>query len=304
MTTVFDGKKMKNEILHSVSQKVATFSHTPLFTDILIGDDPVNAQYVAMKKKMATKLGFGYKDVAFSADTPVEKIVEEIHKLNTTPDMAGIIVQLPLPPQYNKAEILDAVDPRLDVDVLGTIASEQFYNYTGSLISKRTSDMQASLHVRESAGNTRPQPLILPTANAVMKILDAASVDLQTKKILILGQGPLVGKPVAHLLKKQSLLFDIVTRQTPVEEKLQLLAGADVIISAMGVPNDIAGDMIKEGVIIIDAGTSEMEGSIVGDVHFESVAPKASFITPTPGGVGPVTVACLFENVCTTILSR
>lgn len=271
-TVVFDGNKMKKELLRSIAQKVAALPYAPLFTDILIGDDPVNIKYVEMKKRVAQKLGFAYKDVTFLEQTSEAEIIAEIQKLNTTPHMAGIIVQLPLPPRFNKDAILNAVAPGLDVDVLGDKASEQFYSGKGKLV--------------------------LPTAHAVMKILEASGVDLYAKKILILGQGPLVGKPVAYLLAQKSIAFDVVVRQTLAEEKAKLLKNADVIISAMGVPNAILGDMVKEGVVIIDAGTSEMEGSIVGDVHFDSVSPKASFITPSPGGVGPVTIACLFENVC------
>ncbi len=264
---------MQKEILENVSQKVRAFSRVPMFTDIQIGEDPVNAKYVAMKKKMALALGFGYKDVFFADGTPVETIIAQIRSLNADPDMAGIIVQLPLPAGYDKRVILDAVDVTRDADVLGSQSSQAFYDNT-------------------------PNALVLPTAAAVMKILDAAHISLSEKKVVVVGQGPLVGKPVSHLLSKRGIYFDVITKETPSNLKLTLLQDADVIITATGTPHAITGDMVKNGVVVIDAGTSEMEGSIVGDVHFESVMPKASFITPSPGGVGPVTVACLFENVC------
>lgn len=268
---IIDGKKIQIEILKRVKEELALLPYKPFFTDILIGSDPVNAKYVAMKKKTAEEIGFGYKDVIFDDNVTTEEVVDVIKKLNEDNDMAGIIVQLPLPPQFDKQAILDAVSPEKDVDVLGSVASEFFYN------NKST--------------------LVLPTANAVMKILKSIDLDLDNKKIVILGQGPLVGKPVVHLLGNMGIPYEAVTKTTDEEVKNNLIKNADILISAMGSPHAINSDMVKEGVIIIDAGTSEMEGSIVGDVDFASVGSKASYITPTPGGVGPVTVACLFENV-------
>lgn len=268
---LIDGKKIQMEILAQVRKELALLPYKPYFTDILIGSDPVNAKYVAMKKKTAEEIGFGYRDVIFDDSTTTEEIVNVIKKLNEDNDMAGIIVQLPLPAQFDKQVILDAVSPAKDVDVLGGVASDLFYK-------------------SESA-------LILPTANAVMKILKSINVDLKDKRILVLGQGPLVGKPVSHILNSEGIKHDVVTKNTDENTKSDLIKSADILISAMGNPHAINSDMVKEGVVIIDAGTSEMEGSIVGDVDFASVESKVSYITPTPGGVGPVTVACLFENV-------
>ncbi len=274
---IFDGKKLQKKILAEVASRVRLLSRAPAFTDIQIGNDPVNAKYVAMKKKTALALGFDYRDVFFPDGTPIEVILGEINKLNNDPHMAGVIVQLPLPAGYDKETILNAVAVHLDADVLGNFASKAFYDNAATA-------------------------LVLPTAAAIMKIIDEAHISFAGKKVLIAGQGPLVGRPVAHLLRNRGISFDVITKETPSDVKQQLLHQADIIISATGTPHAITGAMVKEGVVVIDAGTSEMEGSIVGDVHFESVAPKAFLITPSPGGVGPVTVACLFENVC--ILSQ
>jgi methylenetetrahydrofolate dehydrogenase (NADP+)/methenyltetrahydrofolate cyclohydrolase len=268
---IIDGKKIQIEILKRVKEELALLPYKPFFTDILIGSDPVNAKYVTMKKKTAEEIGFGYKDVVFDDNATTEEIVNVIQGLNEEKYMAGIIVQLPLPAQFDKQAILDAVSPEKDVDVLGSVASEFFYN------NKST--------------------LVLPTANAVIKILKSIDLDLDNKKIVILGQGPLVGKPVAYLLGNMGIPYEAVTKTTDEAVKNNLIKNADILISAMGSPHAVNSDMVKEGVIIIDAGTSEMEGSIVGDVDFASVGSKATYITPTPGGVGPVTVACLFENV-------
>jgi len=187
--------------------------------------------------------------------------------------MCGIIVQLPLPKNFDKKPILDSVDSKLDVDCLGSIASEKFYS--GEI------------------------DLGFPTALACMAILDSLKLDLNSlaggKKIVVLGQGELVGKPVTALLKFRGLNPKIITRKT--EDKENLIKQADVIISGMGNGKYITGNMIKKGAVLIDAGTSESNAGILGDVDLESVKSIASFVSPVPGGVGPVTVAMLLQNV-------
>jgi|JI8StandDraft_1071087.scaffolds.fasta_scaffold69430_2 methylenetetrahydrofolate dehydrogenase (NADP+)/methenyltetrahydrofolate cyclohydrolase len=268
---ILDGRKLRDSILEEVKKEVAQLSFVPLFTDIVIGDDPASLQYARMKKKTAEALGFGYVDAFFPSDTPAEKLFEEIARLSALPHMAGIIIQLPIPAHLPQKELLDAIPPALDVDVLGAHTEELFYSNQSSLI--------------------------LPTAHAVMKLLDEAGADYARHSFVVVGRGALVGKPVIHLLQQKGAQVDVITRSTSVEEKMKLFADADVIVSATGVAKLITGDMVKEGVIVVDAGTSESSGAIVGDVDFDTVAPRASHITPTPGGVGPVTVGCLFMNV-------
>ena len=192
--------------------------------------------------------------------------------------MCGIIIQLPLPMHLDKRAVLDAIDFNLDVDCLGTMASEKFY-----------------------AGDTN---LGFPTGLACMMLLDLLKMDLTdprhggaSKKIIVLGQGELVGKPVATLLKFRNLSPTIITSKTPNKE--ELTKEADIIVSGMGKGKYITGSMIKSGAILIDAGTSEDSGSIIGDVDLESVKNVAGYVSPVPGGVGPVTVACLLNNVLT-----
>lgn len=268
---LIDGKQLKDAILEDVRGSLAALSFAPAFTDVLIGNDAANEKYVAMKKKVALSLGFSYRDVHFPEGTTEDEIVQAIAALAKVPFMAGVIVQLPLPPGYDRERILNAVPRELDVDVLGSSASKQFYEGEGGLI--------------------------LPTARAVLRMLDSLPVSYDDKSFVIIGQGPLVGRPVAHLLRKRGYRVSTITRATDPGERESLLQGADVIVSAIGVPKSLTGDMIQEGVIVVDAGTSEMEGSLVGDVDTDSVAQKASYLTPSPGGVGPVTVASLFENV-------
>jgi methylenetetrahydrofolate dehydrogenase (NADP+) / methenyltetrahydrofolate cyclohydrolase len=269
MTTIIDGKKIKDEILEEVKRDVFSLPFTPVFCDILVGNNLSSIQYVGMKAKIAESVGIKFRTAEFKDSTSTEELIEEIENLNRVPHMCGVIIQLPLPYHIDKKLVLDAISPSIDVDCLGVINSENFYNNTG--------------HIS------------YPTALACIRILDGLNVDLSKKKILILGQGMLVGLPVTHLLKSRGLEIEIINSKT--ENIDVLIKNADVIISAIGKAKYIKGDKVKEGVIVIDAGTSEDNGAIVGDVDLESVKGVASFVSPTPGGVGPVTVAMLLNNV-------
>ncbi|MFA5936911.1 MAG: bifunctional 5,10-methylenetetrahydrofolate dehydrogenase/5,10-methenyltetrahydrofolate cyclohydrolase [Candidatus Paceibacterota bacterium] len=269
MVQIIDGKKIRDEILADVRQEVASLSFTPIFCDVLVGEDKASIQYVQMKKKTAESIGINFHNANFPITTTTEELIEEIKKINKIPNMCGIIIQLPLPENIDRRKILDAIDPQLDVDCLGAIASEKFYS-----------------------GSTA---LGFPTALACMKLLDSTQISLKDKKTVILGQGDLVGKPVTALLKFQGL--NPITIRSKTENKEELIKQADIIISGMGKGKYITGNMIKNGAVLIDAGTSESNSGIVGDIDFELVKDVASFISPVPGGVGPVTVAMLFNNV-------
>ena len=269
MTVIIDGKKIRDEILNEVKREVVNLPFQPVFCDVFVGDNSVSMQYVNMKKRMAQQVGISFLDSFFPITITTEELIKEIKKLNQVSNMCGIIVQLPLPHSLDQKQILDAINPELDVDCLGTIASEKFYKYE--------------------------KVLGFPTALACMTILDSTDVPLKDKKIVVLGQGELVGKPVTSLL--HSRLLNVETINSETENKEEILKQADVIISGIGNGKYINGDMIKEGVVIIDAGTSESGSGIVGDVDLESVKGIAGFVSPVPGGVGPVTVAMLLKNV-------
>lgn len=264
-----DGRKIRDEILEKVAKEVARLSFKPVFCDVLVGDSKVLVQYVEMKKKMAEKIRIAFEDASFPISITTDELVQEIQKLNKIPNMCGVIVQLPIPEHLDKKKVLDAIDPKLDVDCLGSKTSEEFY--------------------------TGKPGLAFPAALACVKILDLLSLDLNGKNILILGQGELVGKPVSVILERRGLKIKIVDSKT--ENKENLIKEADIIISGIGQGKYITGSMIKNGAILIDAGTSESNAGIVGDVDLESVKDIASFVSPVPGGVGPVTVAMLFSNV-------
>jgi methylenetetrahydrofolate dehydrogenase (NADP+)/methenyltetrahydrofolate cyclohydrolase len=273
---IIDGKKFQKEILERLKGETGSLPFQPVFCDVLVGDDPASAQYVRMKGKTAESIGIKFHNANFPGDITTLELISEIEKINKIENMCGIIIQLPLPAHIDRQKVLDAILPELDVDCLGTVASQKFY---GGDIA-----------------------LGYPTALASMALLDSTGINLQDKNVVVLGQGPLVGKPVTALLKFRGLDPKIITRQT--ENKEELIKNADVIISGMGQGKYVKGDMIKEGAVVIDAGTSELDGGIVGDVDLDSVLGMASFVSPVPGGVGPVTVAMLLQNVLTVAKNK
>jgi len=268
-TKIIDGRKIRDEVLESLKKDIESLPFSPIFCDVLVGNDLNSAQYVRMKARVAESVGIKFRTADFDKSVSTESLSEEINNLNRVPHMCGIIIQLPLPDHINKNAVLDTIDPKLDVDCLGQVNSDHFYN-------------------NESYLN-------YPTALACLYIIESLNIDLSSKKILVLGQGHLVGKPVAHILRQKGFIVDIADRNT--SNTLTKIQDADLIISAIGRGKFIKGDMIKNGVILIDAGTSEDNGAVVGDVDLESVLGKASFVSPTPGGVGPVTVAMLLSNI-------
>lgn len=272
-TQIIDGRKIRDEILHDVAKEIKKLSFVPVFSDILIGNDPVSSQYVRMKARTAESIGIRFHTADFPSTITTAQLLNEIDKINQIQDICGAIVQLPIPESLDKQSILNAINPQIDVDSLGAVSSLNFYN-----------------------GDTT---VGFPTALACVAILDSLNIPLQGKKIVVAGQGQLVGKPVTYLLTSRGLHVDIINRQVDEKTKSDLLKKADVIISATGAGKFINGDMVKKGVIIIDAGTSESKGGIVGDVDLESVMGIASYVSPVPGGVGPVTVSMLLKNVLT-----
>lgn len=268
---IIDGRKIKKDILAEVKKGIDDLPFVPVFCDLLVEGDPVSAQYVRMKERTAESVGIKFRNATFPSSITTEELIEEIENLNRVPYMCGIIVQLPLPPHIDTQSVIDTIDKSLDVDCLGAGASQMFYD-----------DMN---------------PIGFPAALACIKILDSIGIDLKTNKknIVVLGQGRLVGKPVTHLLAKRGL--EVITIDSKTENTKELLKNADIIISGIGHGKFISGNMIKPGSIIIDAGTSEENGSVVGDVDLASVENVAEYVSPTPGGVGPVTVAILLSNI-------
>ena len=266
---IIDGRNLAKNVLSRLAVQTAKLKFQPVFCDVLVGSDPASKQYVGMKAKTAEKIGIKFRSANYPASITTDELIAEIKKISQEPNMCGMIVHLPLPAHLDRQAVLDAIDPIIDVDCTGKINTELFYNSQAYVV--------------------------FPTAAAVMALLDSTQADLKNKKCLVVGFGQLVGRPVSFLLEQRGLHVDIVRSKT--ENADELMKNADVIVSAVGKPKLSTGDKIKPGCIIIDAGTAESDGGIVGDVDLESVKNIAGFISPVPGGVGPVTVAQLLSNV-------
>jgi methylenetetrahydrofolate dehydrogenase (NADP+)/methenyltetrahydrofolate cyclohydrolase len=266
---IIDGRAVRDSILAKVKQRVAALPFKPLFCDVLVGDNDVSAQYVRMKDRTAEAMGLKVVHGVFPGTITTAELITELKRLGSLQNMAGLIVQLPLPAHIDSRAVLDAIPPNVDVDATGKTSSELFY-----------------------AGKPN---YLFPTAAACVTLLDSLDLDLTGKKVVVVGRGMLVGKPVAHLLMSRGLDVVTVDRDTPNPE--EIFKSADVIITGVGKGKLINGGNIKKGVVIIDAGTSESGGAIVGDVDRETVEPLAAAISPVPGGVGPVTVSMLMQNV-------
>ena len=273
---IIDGRKIRDEILAGLKARVAALPFVPVFCDILVGNDPASRQYVDMKDRVAESLGIEAYGAQFPEEITTEELVDELAKIAVLPGMAGLIIQLPLPAHIDVRAVLDAVPLAFDVDALSTEASDLFYADT--------------------------PVFAFPTAAAVLAILDSLDVPLADMSVCMLGKGMLVGRPVAQMLLSRGISVDVVDSST--EDMEEVTRAADVVISATGQTGLVTGEMLKEGAIVIDAGTSESgsgrpggRASIAGDVDRASVEKVAAMLSPVPGGVGPVTVAMLMHNV-------
>ena len=270
--TILDGKSLSNKIKEEVKvdvKKLQKDNVTPGLAVVLVGSDPASAAYVNMKSKACKEAGI-YSIVHEMPETiSQENILEIINMMNKNPNIHGILVQLPLPRHIDTTVILEAIDPAKDVD--------GFHPYNvGRVVAGLDGFIPA-------------------TPYGVMELLKEYNIDPKGKDVCVVGASNIVGKPMATLLLNANATVDITHVYT--KDLKAHTINADIICVGAGVVNLITEDMVKDGAIIIDIGINRLEsGKLVGDVDFENVAPKCSFITPVPGGVGPMTIAMLLKN--------
>ncbi|KKT38287.1 MAG: Bifunctional protein FolD [Parcubacteria group bacterium GW2011_GWA1_44_13] len=261
-----------NKIAKTLEEKLATellFSTPKKVCFVVFGGNTATEQFVKMKSRVAERVGIFVEVKKYPNIKTTAEAVKEVRALGEK-DYDGIVVQLPLTQGIDTQQVLDAIPPLKDIDVLGTVAKESYEN-----------------------GKINKTP---PVAQAVHEILETHNSSLKGKKIVVAGHGRLVGEPVHLMFKRMKVTHDVVDIKTSDEEKLSLFKNADIIISGMGVPHGIKLNMIKKGVVLIDAGTSEQAGKLVGDIDPECEK-VASFMTPVPGGVGPITIVSLLRNL-------
>ncbi len=270
MAQILDGKSIAKKIHTETAQLVASLKDkgiTVKLAVILVGDDPASALYVKKKGQAAKKVGMEFELHAYPSTITRSALEKEIKKIQKDTKLSGLIIQLPVPDDFYPG-ILDVVEPRFDVDCLTE------YNL-GKLVM-----------------NTNV--IVPPTPGAVLTILKEIDVNLKGKKIVMIGGGVLVGKPLSVLL--MNMQATVITCNEFTKDLHKYTQDADIVISGVGKKHIVTKDMIREGAVVIDAGVDFENNQMFGDVDFERVQHKASYITPTPGGIGPLTVAHLLWN--------
>ncbi len=270
---LIDGKSLSKKVQDYVQLEVEKLKKergiVPGLAVVIVGDDPASHAYVSMKEKACKNVGF--YSIAHKMPNTItqEEIIEIIEMMNHNPHIHGILVQLPLPAHIDTNRILEVVNPKKDVD--GFLA----YN-VGRMV-------------------TGLESFVACTPLGVMKMFEEYNIELEGKDVVVVGASNIVGKPMASLLLNANATVTVTHIYT--KDLASHTKRADIVIVGVGVPALIKADMVKEGAIVIDIGINRLEdGSLVGDVDFDAVAPKCSYITPVPGGVGPMTIAMLLSN--------
>ena len=272
MSKILDGKAFANLLGQNLKEKVKKLKDegiTPHFCVINIGDDPASKIYVRTKKRRAEKMGIIQDIYQMSADTKQEEALALIDKLNADPAINGLMVQLPAPKQIDADALLERIDPNKDVD--GLTPANIGHLWMGN-------------HFVEPA-----------TAEGIIALLKHYEIPLEGKNVVIIGRSNIVGKPLAALMLEQNATVTIAHSRT--KNLGEITKKADVLVSATGQAFLVKADMVKDGAVVVDVGMNHVDGKLVGDVDFDKVKEKASYITPVPGGVGPLTVQFLMEAV-------
>lgn len=268
---LLDGKKLSEKILRDVKEKAGQLSPPLQLAVVMTGEHPATLSFIKQKQKSCENVGIDFKFYKYPADITTAQLRKNLNKICKLKKNTGVIVQLPIPEHINKQYILNTVPPEKDVDVLSERSLGKFY--TGRSL------------------------ILPPTIAGIMKFLEEYNIEIKGKHVVIVGAGGLVGKPLAtHLINQKATVIS-VNETTP--DISHFTKDADILVTGVGKPNLVTCGMIKESVVVIDAGLAEANGKITGDVDFESVSKKASYLTPVPGGVGPVTVAMLLQNLHT-----
>jgi methylenetetrahydrofolate dehydrogenase (NADP+)/methenyltetrahydrofolate cyclohydrolase len=274
---IIDGKQIAKKLRSSIAKQVAKLDRKPGLAVILVGDDPASAVYVRNKDNACKEVGFYSEKINKLADITQAALLSEVERLNKDDKIDGILVQLPLPSHLDANQVIEAINPNKDVD---------------------------GFHSENVGKLMQNKPYLRPcTPKGVMTMLATIGVDLVSKNCVVVGASNIVGRPMAMELLNARATVTICNSKT--QDLSSKVKQADVVVVAIGRPKMIKGDWIKDGAIVIDVGISRLDdGSLSGDVDFDSVQDKAAWITPVPGGVGPMTIATLLENTLTAYTAR
>ena len=279
LATIIDGKKLSETIKAEVAEEVrkitANGEMAPGLAVIIVGNDPASHVYVSSKKKACDATGIFSIEVALPEDTTQAQLLEEINKLNNDSRIHGILLQLPLPRHLNENEALEAINPQKDVDGFHPVNVGKLYIGLDTFVPC--------------------------TPKGVIEIFKRNNIEIAGKNAVVVGRSNIVGKPMGALLMKENATVTIAHSKT--KNLPELLSKADIVVAAIGKAKFIKGEWLKEGAVVIDVGTNSIDDPtskkgyrLVGDVDFEAAEKKASYITPVPGGVGPMTIAMLLKN--------
>ncbi|MSR87549.1 MAG: bifunctional 5,10-methylenetetrahydrofolate dehydrogenase/5,10-methenyltetrahydrofolate cyclohydrolase [Candidatus Zambryskibacteria bacterium] len=279
--TIINGKIIAQKVLADIKGNPANKNIS--IAAVSVSNSLAIKSFIEMKKKYAESVGMKLYEYNFKPGTPEDEIIRKLGELDKDNNITGIIVEIPLAPGYNTEKLLNAVPIEKDIDALSVIAQENFYN----------DDFRVSGHT---------PTLVPPAVRALEILLNEHKVNLEGKTAAVFGQGVLIGKPISHWLEGRCKEVFRIDEDTNEPEKLCLQS--DIVVSGVGKPNLIRGEMIKEGAVVVDFGFERFNGKSVGDVDFNTVSPKASLITPVPGGMGPIVIAAFLKNVQDLSLAR
>lgn len=269
MTTILNGKELSIKILDELALNLANSCEKPHLVVILIGDDVASQLYVGLKKKAAEKIGIKSTVLTYPETVDEKFLLNKIQELNNDKEVDAILVQLPLPKQISPAKVFQTISPKKDADCV-----------TPENVGK------ISLGIK---------PYVYPcTPRGILRILDEYNIDVSGKHVVVVGRSNIVGKPVSQMLLNKNATVTICHSFT--NNLSEITKTADILISAVGICKLIHSGMVKRDSVIIDVGTSKINGKTTGDVDFDSLSNSVSCITPVPGGVGPMTIASLMEN--------
>ena len=275
MAKLITGKEVSLAVQERIRKETEALKEkgiTPGLAVVIVGDDPASRTYVNNKKKACERVGFHSEEYALPATTTQEELLALVKELNQRPEINGILVQSPLPKGLDEKMIVENIDPNKDVDAFHAVN-------VGKIMIGDFSFLPC-------------------TPAGVIELLDYEGIDIAGKECVVLGRSNIVGKPMAMLLLHRNGTVTICHSRT--KNLQEVCSRADILVAAVGKPGFVTGDMVKEGAVVIDVGINRnAEGKLCGDVDFDSVAPKAAYLTPVPGGVGPMTIAMLMQNTLT-----
>jgi methylenetetrahydrofolate dehydrogenase (NADP+)/methenyltetrahydrofolate cyclohydrolase len=285
---LIDGKATANQIKNEIAEEVKAIKskgeRAPHLAAVLVGNDGASLTYVGSKVRSCEKVGFDSSLIRLPEETTEAELLAKIVELNQDDTLDGYIVQLPLPKHIDEEKVLLAIDPKKDVD-----------GFHPSNFGRMALELET---------------FIPATPFGIMQLIERYDIDMQGKHVVVIGRSHIVGRPISILMSQKGAYGNatVTVAHSRTQDLKALTQQADIIVSALGVPGFVTADMVKEGVVIIDVGITRVEDAskekgyyITGDVDFDSVAQKASYITPVPGGVGPMTIAMLLKN---TLLAR